>query len=106
MSNRYSWTWTIKEDCVDEYVKIHANVWPTVLQEHKEAGISNYSIFQNGKQFFYVYNCDDIEFACKYIANSKACQEWDAITSGMVEGSFDWGSDSPVNYLKEVFYLE
>ena len=30
MSNKYAWTWTVKEDCVDEYVRIHANVWPNV----------------------------------------------------------------------------
>lgn len=106
MSNKYAWTWTIKQECIDEYIAMHQNVWENVLREHKNAGIRNYSIFQNGNQFFYVYECDDIDSACRYIANSEACREWDAITSKMVKGSFDWGSDSPVNFLKEIFYLK
>ena len=106
MSGKYAWTWIIKKDLINEYVKMHENVWPNVLQAHKEAGIRNYSIFKNGNQFFYEYECDDIQFACNYVANSKACQEWDAITSKMVEGSFNWTNESPVNFLKEIFYLE
>lgn len=106
MSKKYAWTWIIKEDCIDKYVEMHGNVWESVLQEHTNAGIRNYSIFQNKNQFIYVYECDDIEFTCNYIANSKVCQEWDAITSKMVDGSFNWGDENPVDYLTEVFYLK
>lgn len=105
MSNKFAWVWNIKPECVEEYVRMHASVWENVLEEHRKAGIRNYSIFQNGNQFFYEYECDDIDAACAYIAASKACQEWDAITSKMVEGSFDWGSKGAVVFLREVFYL-
>lgn len=105
MSNKFAWTWNIKRECVDEYVKMHKQVWEDVLEEHIKAGIRNYSIFQNGTQFIYVYECDDIHFATDYIANSAACQKWDAITSKMVEGSFDWGAEDSVVFLREVFYL-
>jgi L-rhamnose mutarotase len=106
MSNKFAWTWNIKKDKVDEYVKMHGEVWESVLEEHNKAGIRNYSIFQNNNQFIYVYECDDINYTTKYIANSEACQKWDAITSKMVEGSFDWGDKNSVDYLKEVFYLK
>lgn len=106
MRNRYAWTWIIKEDSVEEYVRMHANVWESVLDEHTNAGIRNYSIFQNGRQFIYVYECDDIDHARTYIANSAVCRKWDAITSKMVEGSFDWGKDGSVTFLKEIFYLK
>jgi len=106
MRNKFAWTWNIKEDCVDEYVKIHGKVWEDVLEEHTAAGIKNYSIFQNGSQFIYVYECDDVDFVQKYIGNSLACKKWDAITSKMVDGSFNWGDDNPVVFLKEIFFLE
>ena len=105
MSNKFAWVWNIKPEYTEEYVRLHASVWENVLEEHRKAGIRNYSIFQNGNQFFYVYESDDIDATCAYIAGSQACQEWDSITSKMVEGSFDWGGETPVKFLKEVFYL-
>jgi L-rhamnose mutarotase len=105
-SNKVAWTWTIKEDRLDEYVEMHLNPWPEVLEEHSKAGIRNYSIFQNGRQFFYCFECDDVDAAFDYLAQSEACQRWDAITSQMVEGSFDFAAEDPIKFLREVFYLK
>lgn len=103
---KYAWTWTIKPECLDEYVKMHKEPWPDVMEEHKKAGISNYSIFQNGNQFFYEFECDDPAYAFAYMNDSEACKRWNAITSKMVEGSFDFSKDVPVDYLPEVFFLK
>ena len=104
-SNKYAWTWKVKEEYLDEYVKMHENPWPEILEEHTKAGFKNYSIFQNGNQFFYCFECDDPEAAFAYTDKSEACQRWNAITSKMVEGSFDFSEATPVR-LREVFYLE
>lgn len=104
-SNKYAWTWNIKEDRLDEYVEMHLNAWQEVMEEHRNAGIRNYSIFQNGRQFFYVFECDDVERAFAYLDQSEACQRWNAITSQMVEGSFDLAEEEPMKFLREVFYL-
>ena len=90
-NNKFAWTWTVKAAHVDEYVELHRAVWPKVLDAHKEAGIKNYSIFQNGRQFFYCFECDDVPAAFACIDRSEACRRWNAITSKMVEGSFDFG---------------
>ncbi|WP_202078751.1 L-rhamnose mutarotase [Caldalkalibacillus salinus] len=105
-SHKYAWTWTIKEEYLDEYVQLHMNPWPEVLEEHSKAGIKNYSIFQNGHQFFYCFECDDVEAAFDYIAKSETCQQWNALTSKMVEGSFDFNEDEPIKPMREVFYLK
>lgn len=105
-SNKYAWTWLIKEEHLDEYVKMHLNPWPEVLEEHSKAGIKNYSIFQNGNQFFYCFECDDVDAAFDYIAKSEACSRWNAITSKMVKGSFDFNEPDPIQPLREVFYLK
>lgn len=105
-SKKYAWTWLIKEEHLDEYVKMHLNPWPEVLEEHSKAGIKNYSIFQNGNQFFYCFECDDVDAAFDYIAKSEACSRWNAITSKMVKGSFDFNEPDPIQPLREVFYLK
>ncbi|MCC8109400.1 MAG: L-rhamnose mutarotase [Planctomycetes bacterium] len=104
-SKKFAWTWTVKPECLDEYVRMHLEPWPEIMAEHTRAGIRNYSIFQNGNQFFYVFECDDVQAAFAYIDRSDACQRWNAITSTMVEGSFDFGEAEPIQPLREVFYL-
>ncbi|RLQ90189.1 L-rhamnose mutarotase [Planomicrobium sp. Y74] len=104
-SNKFAWTWRIKEEALEDYVQLHGNPWKEVLEEHTKAGISNYSIFQNGNQFFYCFECDDVDKAFAYIADSDVCNRWNAITSEMVQGSFDFNEAEPISPLKEVFYL-
>jgi L-rhamnose mutarotase len=105
-SNKFAWTWTIKEECLEEYVKMHEEPWQEVLDEHSKAGIKNYSIFQNGTQFFYCFECDDVDQAFAYIAKSEVCNKWNALTSNMVKGSFDFNEAEPIKPLREVFYLK
>lgn len=105
-SNKFAWTWTVKEECLDEYVQLHEEPWREVLEEHVKAGIRNYSIFQNGAQFFYCFECDNVDEAFAYIAQSETCNKWNAITSNMVQGSFNFNEVEPIRPLKEVFYLK
>lgn len=105
-NNRYAWTWKVKPEFLEEYVTMHLNPWIEIMEEHTKAGISNYSIFQNGNQFFYVYECADPAKAAKYMAESEACKKWDAITSKMVEGSFDYNKENPIEFMREIFYLK
>lgn len=105
-SGKFAWTWRVKEECLEEYVAMHLNPWPEIMEEHSRAGIRNYSIFQNGNQFFYCFECDDPDAAFAYIAQSEACGRWNAITSKMVEGSFDFNEPAPIQPMREVFYLK
>ncbi len=105
-SNKYAWTWKIKEECLDEYVKMHLDPWSEIMEEHSKAGIKNYSIFQNGNQFFYCFECDNLDEAFDYLNKSEACNKWNAITSKMVEGSFDLENVEPISFMREVFYLK
>ena len=83
--------------------------WPEIMAEHTKAGIAgiyNYSIFQNGCQFIYVFECDDVQAAFDYLDKSPDCQKWNAMTSKMVEGSFDFSESEPINFMDQVFYLK
>lgn len=105
-SNKFAWTWKVKKEDLDEYVNMHKEPWEAIMKAHSEAGIYNYSIFQNGNQFFYCFECDDVEKAFDYIDKNEDCQRWNAITSKMVEGSFDFADAEPIKPMKEVFYLK
>jgi L-rhamnose mutarotase len=105
-SNKYAWTWKVKESDLEAYVAMHKEPWEEIMIEHTNAGIKNYSIFQNGTQFFYCFECDDVEKAFAYIAKSEPCNRWNAITSKMIEGSFDFNEADPIRPLEEVFYLK
>lgn len=106
INNKYAWVWNIKEECLEEYVRMHLNPWQDILDEHTKAGIKNYSIFQNGTQFIYCFECDDVKKAFNYLNDSVTCQKWNAITDKMVAGSFDFSEDEPIKFLKQVFYLK
>jgi L-rhamnose mutarotase len=103
---KYAWTWNVKTEWIDAYVKMHQNPWPEVLKAHSEAGIANYSIFKNGKQFFYVFECEDVDKAMKYLDQNQDARRWNALTSKMVEVSFDLAEDVPIQYMEEIFRLE
>jgi L-rhamnose mutarotase len=105
-NNKYAWVWEIKPEYLDEYVKMHLDPWPEIMEEHTKAGIRNYSIFQNGTQFIYVFECDDVKKAFEYLDNSKDCQRWNAITGKMVKDSFDFSAAEPIKFLPKVFYLK
>lgn len=105
-SKKFAWTWKVKEEYLEEYVKMHLDPWEEILEEHTKAGYCNYSIFQNGNQFFYCFECDDINKANYYISQSEACNKWNEITSKMVEGSFDFNEAEPIQFMQEVFYLK
>lgn len=105
-SNKMAWTWIIKEEYLNDYVKMHNDPWPEIMEEHRKAGIKNYSIFQNGNQFFYCFECDDVEKAFDYIAKSDVCNRWNTITSKMVKGSFDFNEAEPIKPMREVFFLK
>lgn len=105
-SNKFAWTWEVNEEDLEAYIAMHLEPWDEIMAAHSEAGISNYSIFQNGNQFFYCFECDDVDKAFAYIDQNEACQRWNAITSKMVKGSFDFADDQPIKPMREVFYLK
>ena len=105
-NNKHAWVWNIKPEYIDEYVDMHLNPWPKIVAEHTMAGMFNYSIFQNGNQFFYCFECIDVKKAFAYLDESMDCIRWNKITSKMVEGSFDFSKDEPISFLKQMFFME
>lgn len=76
---KYAWKATIKEGCLEEYVRRHDNL-PQEMQELLHAaGITNYSIWNVGNELFGYYECEQgIDFAAKTQADSPVVARWDA----------------------------
>ena len=49
---RLGMTLGIKEEKIEEYKKLHANVWPEVLENLTELNFKNYSIYLHKKTLF------------------------------------------------------
>jgi L-rhamnose mutarotase len=75
----------IKPDQIEEYERIHAEVWPTVLTTIKKANIQNYSIFRYEHLLFaYMeYTGTDYEKDMALIAADPETQRWWKITDPM-----------------------
>ena len=103
----------VKPDKVEEYNRLHVNVWPGVLKMIKKCNINNYSIFlrqfDDGKYYLFSY-CEyagdafDADMA-KMAADATIQKWWDAAKpchkpfKSRAEG--DWWAS-----MEEVFHLD
>lgn len=76
---KYAWKATVKEGCIEEYIRRHDNLPEEMQQVLREAGIRNYTIWNVGNELFGYYECEkDVEFAAKVQRESPAVARWDA----------------------------
>jgi L-rhamnose mutarotase len=65
---------------IEEYKRLHADVWPQVLQRLREANVRNYTIFlrepENLLFGYWEYHGDDFEADMRYIAADPETQRW------------------------------
>jgi L-rhamnose mutarotase len=76
---KYAWRAKILDGMLEEYVRRHDEIWPELLEVLKEAGITNYSIWNNGNDLFGYYECrQGIEHAAAVQAQSLVVDKWNA----------------------------
>ncbi|GMQ57377.1 L-rhamnose mutarotase [Vallitalea sediminicola] len=75
---RYGSVIKVKSDKLDEYKKLHADVWPDVLKMIKECNIVNYSIYyKDGYLFsYYEYSGNKYEEDMAKMAADPITQKW------------------------------
>lgn len=96
----------VKPERLDEYIRIHAEVWPELLDDLTEAGYRNYSIFADGPELFGYLECDDWNAAQAALSGSDANRRWQAWMSDFLETPVDPEGDEPLQLLQQVFFLE
>ena len=80
---RYGSVIEVRAEKLDEYKKLHADVWPDVLKMIKECNIENYSIYlkqlDDGKYFlfsYFEYTGDDFDGDMARMAADETTQKW------------------------------
>jgi len=107
---RYAFVLGLKPEQIAEYKRIHAAVWPDVLNQIKTSRISNYSIFlrepENLLFAYYEYTGSDHDADMALMAKDLRTQDWWAICMPMqapldtrAEGEW-WAST------EEVFHVD
>ncbi|KAL2209122.1 DUF718-domain-containing protein [Sarocladium strictum] len=105
----------VRPECVKEYKAAHADVWPEVLQQIKDCGIEDYSIFydEGTSILFSSFKYVRYDYAAdmeRMRANPKVREWWkmtDSWQETMVEGATSSESGEPSWWkpVEEVFYV-
>lgn len=103
---RYAWKAIVKDGKLDEYVKRHNEIWPELKQVLKDAGISNYTIWNVGNELFGYYECEKGKaFAQKAQADSPVVDRWNAFMKDVMIMEMDPVTGAQPE-LRQVFFLE
>lgn len=83
--NRYCFVIELKEDCIDQYVDIHRNVWPEMLKAIKNAGAQEeiLYIYKNFSIIFFI--CEDLDELYRELGNEDIVKKWDATVGPWIE---------------------
>lgn len=107
---RYGSVIGLKPDQISEYKRIHADVWPDVLERIKASNIRNYSIFlkepENLLFSYYEYVGSDHDADMAAMAADPKTQEWWAVCMPMqaaldTRRAGEWWAG-----MEEVFHLD
>ena len=95
----------LKPDKVEEYITLHKNAWPEILELITKSNVRNFSIAIRGTELYtyYEYIGNDYEADMKIQEESLIMQEWWSYTRPCFlhhdEGKY-------YDDLEEIFYLE
>ena len=96
----------VKPEKLDEYVRLHGEVWPELLADLGAAGYRNYSIFADGPELFGYFECDDLGVSQAAMAGSDANHRWQAWMTDYLETPVDPQGNESMHLLKQVFLME
>jgi len=98
----------VKPDRVEDYERLHAAVWPGVLEAIRRANIRNYSIFREGNQLFayFEYVGSDYEDDMAGMAADPVVQDWWKLTDAMQDPRPDRSEGHWWKTIPEVFHTD
>ncbi len=93
---------------VEVYERLHADVWPGVLERLTLSNVTNYSIYRHGDLLFsYMeYFGDDLEADFATIAADPTIQEWWAVCEPLQRPLEDRKEGEWWKEIHEVFHLD
>ncbi|MHC4501324.1 MAG: L-rhamnose mutarotase [Planctomycetota bacterium] len=105
---RYGMVINVKPEKFDEYKRLHADVWPAVLDMIKQCNIRNYSIYHKDGFLFSYFEYEGTNFdadMAKMAADPTTQEWWDLCkpcqTPLETRGPGEWWAD-----MEEVFHMD
>jgi L-rhamnose mutarotase len=98
----------VRPERIDEYERIHAAVWPGVLEAIHRANIRNYTIYRHGTQLFasFEYVGEAYEADMAAMAADPIVREWWVLTDAMQEPFPDREPGAWWTTIPEVFHTD
>ena len=98
----------LRPDRIEQYERLHADVWPEVLDQIRRSNIRNYTIFREGTSLFayFEYVGDDFEADMGAMAADPATQRWWALTEPLQDPLPDREPGGWWKTISEVFHTD
>ncbi|MEP6478589.1 MAG: L-rhamnose mutarotase [Rhodoglobus sp.] len=98
----------IAPEHVEEYERLHAAVWPAVLEQISASNITNYSIYRYGELLFsyFEYVGDDFEADSAAMAKDPKTQEWWAVCMPLQRPVEDRAEGEWWKEIPEIFHTD
>ena len=110
---RYGSVLALRPEKVEQYVKLHAAVWPEVLKMIQQCNIRNYSIYlrklPDGRPYlfsYFEYTGQDFAADMAKMAADPATQRWWALCQPCQEPLADRAPGEWWAAMEEVFHLD
>ena len=96
----------IKEECIDEYKKYHANPWPEIEECIANSNIKNFSIyiFKNTLFAYFEYHGTNLKADMDLWRDNEKMQEWLKIHIPMLNSLDQSVRDDGWIYMNEIFH--
>lgn len=105
---RYGMMVRVKPGCLDEYRRLHAAVWPDVLEMNRACHIRNYSIYHKDGVLlsYFEYHGQDFDADMARMAADSATQRWWNVCKPLLEPLETRGPDEFWAAMEEVFHAD
>lgn len=95
----------LKPGMQEEYKRRHDEIWPEMLELMKEAGIRNYTIWNQGEDLFGYFEVEDYEKCIQILSASEVKKRWDEYMKDIIW--FEKNTDvCPNGEMKLMFLFE
>ena len=102
---RFAWKATVKDGMLAEYRRRHDTIWPELKEVLKEAGISNYTIWNTGNELFGYFECEKgVAYAEEYQAKSAVVDRWNEYMKDVMVMELDPVTGAQPR-MEQVFFL-
>lgn len=100
-------TYRVKPGMMDEYIRLHDNIWPEMLETLKKAGVKEIKIFTRNKQQLFLYaiveSIDKFKMAS---INDPIFLKWNKRMDDILDKPFDEYEGNIFADMKMVFQFE